>query len=191
MHFDSNVWHKQFITSHKNVNVVLFKLCGLCLPQCPTNPFRDVRGKLDWTTARLWIHLTRACVSPVQSFWEYMSTYSFVHVGVCGNDGDMNAEGVPAPISLCLKAWIPARPVHECASSKCRTPFLCKSRPDCLAGCICTMLTLIQSSYTEEEEGGGMVGAARRLLLTMTMPPDCSTVHMLIMGAMPMVVPWK
>lgn len=25
----------------------------------------------------------------------------------------------------------------------------------------------------------------------MTMPPDCSTVHMLMMGAMPMVVPWK
>lgn len=23
------------------------------------------------------------------------------------------------------------------------------------------------------------------------MPPDCSTVHMLMMGAMPMVVPWK
>lgn len=39
----------------------------------------------------------------------------------------------------------------------------------------------------EEDEGGGM-GAVR---LTMTMPPDCSTVHMLIIGAMPMVVPWK
>lgn len=25
----------------------------------------------------------------------------------------------------------------------------------------------------------------------MTTPPDCSAVHMLIMGAMPMVVPWK
>lgn len=25
----------------------------------------------------------------------------------------------------------------------------------------------------------------------MTIPPDCSAVHMLIMGAMPMVVPWK
>lgn len=25
----------------------------------------------------------------------------------------------------------------------------------------------------------------------MTMPPDCSAVHMLMMGAMPMVVPWK
>lgn len=29
------------------------------------------------------------------------------------------------------------------------------------------------------------------LPLTMTTPPDCSAVHMLIMGAMPMVVPWK
>lgn len=27
--------------------------------------------------------------------------------------------------------------------------------------------------------------------LTMTTPPDCSAVHMLMMGAMPMVVPWK
>lgn len=27
--------------------------------------------------------------------------------------------------------------------------------------------------------------------LTMTMPPDCSAVHMLMIGAMPMVVPWK
>lgn len=40
------------------------------------------------------------------------------------------------------------------------------------------------------------VGRERRglregLRLTMTMPPDCSTVHMLMMGAMPMVVPWK
>lgn len=26
---------------------------------------------------------------------------------------------------------------------------------------------------------------------TMTIPPDCSAVHMLMMGAMPMVVPWK
>lgn len=25
----------------------------------------------------------------------------------------------------------------------------------------------------------------------MTIPPDCSAVHMLMMGAMPMVVPWK
>jgi len=25
----------------------------------------------------------------------------------------------------------------------------------------------------------------------MTTPPDCSAVHMLMMGAMPMVVPWK
>lgn len=29
------------------------------------------------------------------------------------------------------------------------------------------------------------------LWLTMTTPPDCSAVHMLMMGAMPMVVPWK
>lgn len=28
-------------------------------------------------------------------------------------------------------------------------------------------------------------------LPTMTIPPDCSAVHMLMMGAMPMVVPWK
>ena len=28
-------------------------------------------------------------------------------------------------------------------------------------------------------------------LRTMTIPPDCSAVHMLMMGAMPMVVPWK
>ena len=27
--------------------------------------------------------------------------------------------------------------------------------------------------------------------LTMTMPADCSAVRMLIMGAMPIVVPWK
>lgn len=26
---------------------------------------------------------------------------------------------------------------------------------------------------------------------TMTIPPDCSAVHILMMGAMPMVVPWK
>lgn len=26
---------------------------------------------------------------------------------------------------------------------------------------------------------------------TMTIPPDCSAVHMLMMGAIPMVVPWK
>lgn len=25
----------------------------------------------------------------------------------------------------------------------------------------------------------------------MTIPPDCSAVHMLMMGAIPMVVPWK
>ena len=25
----------------------------------------------------------------------------------------------------------------------------------------------------------------------MTTPPDCSAVHMLMMGAMPMMVPWK
>jgi len=30
-----------------------------------------------------------------------------------------------------------------------------------------------------------------QMSLTMTIPPDCSAVHMLIMGAMPMVVPWK
>ncbi len=29
------------------------------------------------------------------------------------------------------------------------------------------------------------------LFLTMTMPPDCSAVHILMMGAMPIVVPWK
>lgn len=28
-------------------------------------------------------------------------------------------------------------------------------------------------------------------LLTMTIPPDCSAVHILMMGAIPMVVPWK
>lgn len=28
-------------------------------------------------------------------------------------------------------------------------------------------------------------------LRTMTIPPDCSAVHILMMGAMPMVVPWK
>lgn len=28
-------------------------------------------------------------------------------------------------------------------------------------------------------------------LHTMTIPPDCSAVHILMMGAMPMVVPWK
>lgn len=41
--------------------------------------------------------------------------------------------------------------------------------------------------------GGGVGGEGQRghCTLTMTMPPDCSTVHMLIMGAMPMVVPWK
>lgn len=27
--------------------------------------------------------------------------------------------------------------------------------------------------------------------LTMTMPPDCSAVHILMMGAIPIVVPWK
>lgn len=28
-------------------------------------------------------------------------------------------------------------------------------------------------------------------LRTMTIPPDCSAVHILMMGAIPMVVPWK
>lgn len=37
----------------------------------------------------------------------------------------------------------------------------------------------------------GPVSSAVLLPLTMTTPPDCSAVHMLIMGAMPMVVPWK
>lgn len=43
-----------------------------------------------------------------------------------------------------------------------------------------------------EEEGRGegcsVVACTGR---TMTIPPDCSAVHMLMMGAMPMVVPWK
>lgn len=37
----------------------------------------------------------------------------------------------------------------------------------------------------------GPVSSPVLLPLTMTTPPDCSAVHMLIMGAMPMVVPWK
>lgn len=49
------------------------------------------------------------------------------------------------------------------------------------------MFTLIQSKREREvvEE------EALLYIRTMTMPPDCSAVHMLIMGAMPIVVPWK
>lgn len=41
--------------------------------------------------------------------------------------------------------------------------------------------------------GGGLKGKTfpGHIWFTMTTPPDCSAVHMLMMGAMPMVVPWK
>lgn len=65
-----------------------------------------------------------------------------------------------------------------------RTPSTWKSHLDCVSVLDLDNVFSYGQSYTEEEEGEG-------LILTMTIPPDCSTVHMLIMGAMPMVVPWK
>lgn len=41
------------------------------------------------------------------------------------------------------------------------------------------------------EMGGTLPSAPWCPWLTMTIPPDCSAVHMLMIGAMPMVVPWK
>lgn len=49
-------------------------------------------------------------------------------------------------------------------------------------------VVLAARGYAHEEPRRDLQEGLR---LTMTMPPDCSTVHMLMMGAMPMVVPWK
>lgn len=51
----------------------------------------------------------------------------------------------------------------------------------------------VRKEESREMEGGGGVlsGGGLRRVRTMTIPPDCSAVHMLMMGAMPMVVPWK
>lgn len=103
-----------------------------------------------------------------------------MHVGVCGNDEAMNVEAAPAQISLCLKARLPAR--------KRRTPFLCKSCLDCVS---LLNLNNVHTDTIRLHRGRGGWERHEGFILTMTMPPDCSAVHMLIMGAMPMVVPWK
>lgn len=50
----------------------------------------------------------------------------------------------------------------------------------------------MQHYNTRDHIAAAGTGSSVVLLpLTMTTPPDCSAVHMLMMGAMPMVVPWK
>lgn len=183
---------KQFTALHKNVNVAGFKRGCLYLPppvsQQPPRRCR-LESVIEWL--RDFKRPLEGPSSCIQSRWlcaashSLMCTCVFVCVCVCADrrlqwwQGHESWEGASAN-KLHLASPLPVRPLACATSSK---------QP--LVWMLSATFKRRRGSAKEEDRIPGQRSGEKALSLTMTMPPDCSTVHMLMMGAMPMVVPWK